>query len=245
MLHSHKYYSVVFPDSTEPSPINGGFRNQEDLRDETLKQLLINSEILCTLISKSSNTQLKDYENGNLQKAFPLQFPYNFGQIVEAHCINTKKPRQEAYYKWLLSLSLPNMHCGDFVLVVHNMFERYRAVSASWLCARSSLSTSNYGKLFSQMDTDVLLWVASRCQQGYLRANPTSEPVTTEVAFLQSVNAVTKSMAHTAQAAMKSRSEMFAYCTKVGLPTIFFTVTPEDNCNLRINIILERQVPCT
>ncbi len=129
------------------------------------------------------------------------------------------------------------MHCRDFVLIVRNMFERYHAVSVLWLHARSSLSTSNYGEMFSQMDTDLLQQVASRCQQGYLRANPPGEPITTEVAFLQSVNAVAKSMAHTAQAAMKSRSEMFAYCK-----AIFFTVTPGDNCNLSFSIMSNSQL---
>jgi hypothetical protein len=30
---------------------------------------------------------------------------------------------------------------------------------------------------------------------------------------------------------------MFAYCSKLGHPAIFFTVTPENNCNLRIKIM--------
>jgi hypothetical protein len=30
---------------------------------------------------------------------------------------------------------------------------------------------------------------------------------------------------------------MFAYCSKFGHPAIFFTVTPEDHCNLRIKIM--------
>ena len=50
--------------------------------------------------------------------------------------------------------------------------------------------------------------------------------------LLQSMDAVTKGMAHSNGAAGKASSETFAKCTQFGLPSLLFTVTPEDHCNL-------------
>ena len=44
-------------------------------------------------------------------------------------------------------------------------------------------------------------------------------------------------MAQSNGAAGKARSEVFAKCTQFGLPRLFFTVTPEDHCNLRIQVM--------
>ena len=45
-------------------------------------------------------------------------------------------PTPQEYYRWLMKLSLPNMRCADFVQIVHNMFERQRAVSVLYLQAK-------------------------------------------------------------------------------------------------------------
>jgi hypothetical protein len=157
-------YTVVFPDASEPSPTNGGFDNQEQFREEALKSLLQKSHLSPTLIAKPSNTRLRDYEGHNLQKAFPLQFPFGIGDITKKNP-KAKCPSQVDCYRWLLQLSLlPNMHRPDFVLIVHNMYERHRAMSASWLRAKSSFSTSNYGEIFADIDKGKLHQTASRIQ---------------------------------------------------------------------------------
>jgi len=109
---------VVFPDATEPSNHNGGTQNQEEFRDMTLDRLMEHCPMEATLIARSSHTHLQDYEDANLQKAYPLQFPYGFG-TCEVNQLNVRKeskvrtPRHDEYYRWLLRLSLPNVHRGD------------------------------------------------------------------------------------------------------------------------------------
>ena len=180
---------------------------------------------------------MRDYEDDNLQNAYPLQFPYGFG-TREANQLNVRKeskvrtPRHDEYYRWLLRLSLPNMHRGEFILVIHNMFERYKAVNTSFLRARMQIGELTNAELFSEMSSDDLQSAAHRktnnCHGG---------PRTTGERFLQSMDAITKGMAHSRGAAGQARSEMFSKCTRFGLPALFFTVTPEDHCNFRIQVL--------
>ncbi len=55
-----------------------------------------------------------------------------------------------------MKLSSPNMHHADFVLIVHNIFERQRAVSISYLRAKAQINDVMNGELFSKMSPDHL-----------------------------------------------------------------------------------------
>ena len=48
-----------------------------------------------TLIARSSCLRLRDYESGNLQKAFPLQFPYGFGDRESGLITDTNQKRMQ------------------------------------------------------------------------------------------------------------------------------------------------------
>jgi hypothetical protein len=225
----------VFPDISEPSKTNGGVNNQETLRDITLDRLIQNSEMTPTLVARTSRSQLRDYQGATLLLAYPLQFPYGYGEReIDQHDVEKNKqvktPRPEEYYQWLLRLSLPNMHRAEFILIIHNMFERNRAVLTSFLRAKTEIGSSSQAELFADMSSEDL-------QNAARRSNIFDGERTCGQIFLQAMNAVTKGMAHSQGAAAWARSEMFAFCTHFGLPGLFFTVTPDDTCNWRIQIM--------
>jgi PIF1-like helicase/Helitron helicase-like domain at N-terminus len=227
---------VLFPDSSEPSKVNGGERSQESLRNITLDRLGESCNREPHLIAKSSGRRVRDYLNGKLQEAFPLQFPYGYGERNpdengSSGKTKSKVPNPDSYYKWLMKLSLPNMHRADFVLVVHNMFERNRAVSTSWMRGIAPHGAGNYGELFAEMDSEELQMAAKR------RDRKDTRGTTVEETFFQCMDAVSRSLAHSNEAAMKARADMFAKITRFGLPALFFTVTPDDQCNFRIQIM--------
>ena len=227
---------VFFPDCNEPSKINGGERSQEGLRNLTLDRRVNHAGESSHLVAKSSGRRVRDYINGKLQEAFPFQFPYGYGERdPDQHGANgktkSKIPNADAYYKWLMKLSLPNMHRADFVLVVHNMFERNRAVSTSWMRGVAPHGAGNYGELFAEMDSEELQMAAKRQDRKDSRGNSVEET------FFQCMDAVSRSLAHSNEAAMKARADMFAMITRFGQPALFFTVTPDDQCNFRIQIM--------
>ena len=111
--------TAVFPDNDQPTEDTGGFDTHEQFKDFTLENL---SNIRHNLICRSSNTILKDYEDQNLLRAFPLLFPYGIGERQDSHV---------SFYQYLNSLSSPNWHKAEFVTIMHNMYERSKMVSAA------------------------------------------------------------------------------------------------------------------
>ena len=65
--------TVVFPDSSLPSPTNGGFKNQEEFRKYILEHQ--NGKWETELITKPTSERERDYNDETIGDAFPLQFP--------------------------------------------------------------------------------------------------------------------------------------------------------------------------
>ena len=82
-----------------------------------------------TLISRSTDTLLRDYEGLNLLKAFPLQFPYGIGGVD----LEGDERRGVKYYGYLRDLSNPHFHRAEFVTILHNMFERSKMLNDAFL----------------------------------------------------------------------------------------------------------------
>ena len=120
--------NAVFPSTLDVTPCNGGFRTIEEFKQHTLETVLsASAKTTETLISRTSTNKLQDYEGDNLMKAFVKQFPYGTGYLDG----EGKHQSGTAYYQFLLTLSNPAMHTPEFVLIIYNMFERRRLVSAS------------------------------------------------------------------------------------------------------------------
>ena len=58
------------------------------------------------LIARSSCLRLRDYKIGNLQKAFPLQFPYGFGDRESGLITDTNQKRMQ--------ISTPNEYFAGY-----------------------------------------------------------------------------------------------------------------------------------
>ena len=54
---------------------------------------------------------------------------------------------------------------------------------------------------------------------------------------MQKLRSVTAVMGHTGAAAKRARARFFAMMVKFGLPTLMFTITPDDSFNLRVKIM--------
>ena len=59
--------------------------------------------------------------------------------------------------------------------------------------------------------------------------------------FLKKMKAITSSMGHTGAAAKKARQNMLAMIAKFGLPSVMFTITPEDAVNFRIRVMATKK----
>jgi hypothetical protein len=88
-------------------------------------------------MSRPTQHRLIDYQGDALLRAFPLQFPYGVGLPPER--LTNRKDRKQcavsklSYLQHLQHLSIASFHRSDFILVLHNMYERQRAVSIAYL----------------------------------------------------------------------------------------------------------------
>jgi hypothetical protein len=66
----------VFPDSSLPTPTNGGFKNQEEFRKFVMERQ--NGKWETEFTARPTSEKEADYKDDTFGDAFPLQFPYGF-----------------------------------------------------------------------------------------------------------------------------------------------------------------------
>ncbi|KAG7352599.1 helitron helicase-like protein [Nitzschia inconspicua] len=213
---------AVFHDSNIPCCSNGGCGNSRELKELTIECLLSrNSCKEATLISKPTRNVLRDYQGDNLLLAYPIQFPYGIGSRDAA---GLERVGTE-YLKYLCSLSHPNFHQSNWVCVLYNMFERRRMITASYL-----KTSEEERQLFCNISSEDIAAALVRYKDKKF-GNGAAD------IFFKKMRAVTGSMAHSAQGARTARQKMFAMVASLGLPCVFFTISPEDGVNFRIRVL--------
>ena len=217
-------YCAVFPDSSHPDSLNGGFTTRSGFKEVTLERMLTKSKDRdAKLICKPTMNLLRDYEGDNLLKAFPVQFPYGVGS-------RTKNDEEryhggKKYLQYLSRLSKIYFHRPQFVCVLHNMFERTAMRFGSGF-RRKCNKFSNYVELTNESINEA----AERLLNG-VHGSSTADN------FLRGMSAATKDMAHTNAAAKEARQKLYAMCAVYGVPSMMVTITPNDEYNFRIRVM--------
>ena len=124
------------------------------------------------------------------------------------------------------------MHQGVFILVLHNMFERHKAISLAYLHCMHKVRNDTVGEHFGNMTLTELERAIHWAQSNLPIQDQTAKQ------FLKSIDAVCKSMAHTNNAAKGARLKLFANMVRFGCPSIFFKVTPDDRNVFRIQVYI-------
>jgi PIF1-like helicase/Helitron helicase-like domain at N-terminus len=205
---------VVFPDgSVKMAGCSDGAEFDKALAEIRTKC----ADSVPFLTSRPSKKILKDYEDENLMRAFPMQFPYGYGYHIDFNF----QASQNGYLKHLLSLSIPAFHEADIILVIHNMFERSRALSGSvWRVMG--------GKEKCDVTEEELNIALTRQFNGLPPGNGPGQ------SFLESVRSVKKNMAHTNDAAKAARAQFLSLSHHFGCAKLLFTVSFDDALDLRI-----------
>ena len=209
--------SAVFPDPNEPTYNDGGCSSSKDLKKETISKLMKGQNLL---ISRPSKTILRDYEGQNLIKAFPLQFPYGVGGVD----LDGEERKGITYYRYLRGMSNSDFHRAEFVTIIENMSERSNLINGAYCRMKNTELDDIYGITGVELQDGL---------KGYLNNERSSGPLNL---FIRKMKAVTQCISHSEEAAKEARQKLFSMITYFGLPSILFTITPEDNFNYRIII---------
>lgn len=146
----------MFPELDDVAVLNGGYMNQAEFKEKVIEDLDAVNDV--NLISRPTTKCLKDYQGDNLMKCFPLQFRYGIGALeVKKDGKEPSSHENIEHIHHLLSLSLPNMHHSDFLLVAHNIYEHHRAVAVSYLrCNQKKSGGGTRAESFAGMNVERL-----------------------------------------------------------------------------------------
>lgn len=214
-IEMQEQLTVIFPDGT----INSGGQNNMEEMEKAIAELRARTpNVAPYLSSRPTNKILRDFEDDNLMKAFPLQFPYGTGLPSD---VLADRSFHSATLRHILYLSNPAFHESCFVLVIHNMWEKGRALNGAVWRVMGTKETCNV--------TEEELNAAIARHKAKLPAGkgPGDQ-------FLQAIHAVKKNLAHSNEAAMTARAQFLSLSHHFCCPMALFTVNFEDGYDIRI-----------
>jgi hypothetical protein len=241
-IENHINLTVVFPDSELPEKTTGGFRTQEEFRKyvhEHQKDASWNSEFHV----RPQNERLADYHGRNVAQAFPLNFPFGHSglpddpAVVAISGLPRKKGQMKRtnanVLKRLLQHSNPDFHRSLFVLIVANIIMKETIFSSCRLSCNSTRSNGDALAIaIAKMTSDELQTaIQQNRMNSQSRYNNWSRPATQ---YLHTIEASCRSLPHTNEASLEARKVYFSYLMRYGNPTVFLTVTPDDQRSFRI-----------
>lgn len=166
-----------------------------------------------------------------LEWIFPIVFPFGIGgprmnrptKISEIECL-----------KHYLRTSLPQFMRGDFILVVMYMYNRIRSyISGIVTCKSNPVAGLPFADAISQLSTNDITKAAERASK---RSHNDDRDTSLAGKFIDKISTSCKVIGYSAAAASEARRKMFGYCDRLGMPSMFVTVSPDDECSFRVRL---------
>ena len=199
-----------------------------------------NKQFLDAMLDNNSPTMLmhggsylKSHEI-DLQDIFPIQFP--FGTGGPDHGVSRKVPVSfEECLRHYMRLSLNQFMRPDFILVCYHLLCRNKSYSTGLIKCKSNFQGRSLAEKISRLSAEELKCAATDLS---LRQQ-TNQPLnasSTAASFLKSVTTSCKVLGHTTEAAKDARRKVYALTEYFGPHSLFFTVTPDDECTFRVRM---------
>jgi hypothetical protein len=177
---------------------------------------------------------VSDFKDNNLVNACLLQFPYGRGGMHEL-CVqgngnySTNTDIQE-YIEHLSRLSQPQFHHELFTLILYNLSMKQSMVRMATWRVRNKCNAKMLAKELTIEDLSTA--ISSRQTIGTKR-----DRSGTAQHFLDAVDAITRAVPHTNEAAKQARSNGECIQHNYGAPSLFLTVTPDDDNSLIVQVL--------
>ena len=231
-------FKVFFPDG-DISPITGGQENIDELRGliHRANSAGYNFELRNNIYTEAA----VDYKDNCLVNTCLLQYPYGRGGLEDEHLIRCKRMRDNlvskkttdilAYSEHMMNLSMPQFHRSLFSLIIFNLKMKQLMIRKACLQLRYSSSA----EALAQNLTSEAISTAIDARRRGLRVGP-GENRNGEL-LLSTVDAVVGGVPHTNQATRRARRNAEAIMHQFGLPSIFLTVTPDDDNSYLLQVL--------
>jgi hypothetical protein len=214
-------FSVYYPDGSI-NTLCGGQSTDSEFRN--IIQEIKGNQFDIEMKTQIEKEAVSDYVHDNLAGACLLQFPYGRGGLNELRQKFDGKLSDTtnivSYVEHLSLISQPVFHHPLFTLVLYNLFVRQQMLRMASLRLRGKHTISN---LVNGLNANDVAEAIQARQQGLQSGSNVSR------GFLYSVDAITRCLPHTNEAAKRGRSDVEALQHHMGLPTHFITATFDDD----------------
>jgi hypothetical protein len=230
-VESHEIFSCYYPDGGMDRH-RGGFDDHESFKvfvDEMQKK---NYDLHLQMDLARSFVQGNDGEQ--LTRACLLQFPYGVGGMNEKRLLPsnesfTTSVDHEAYLQHLTKLSQPIFQEPMFQLVAFTIISKMKLLRQSRLQVRGEFTAKALANGLNHQD---LMNAVRARQQGQRGAGTVAAKE-----LLKSVDACSKALPHTNEAAKQARSTGEAMQHHFGIGSVWLTFTPDDENSLLMQVL--------
>ena len=180
-----------------------------------------------------------------LENVLIKQFPFGSGGPVQERKRRVAMSK-EACIRNYLQLSLTAFKESTFILIANHMYNRIKTYESGIITCRSAtINGRPLAEQVSQITPQELERAAKRADEiQKLRRMGQTVASDRSVAgvFLQKVNTSCKAIAYTKAAADANLRNMYAFCDRFSFPDIFFTLTVDDQMNMRVRLLAQPRV---
>jgi hypothetical protein len=212
--------TFTYTSSSDPTENASTFSNSSNFASAMINQ---SSPLLLVRGGNyvNANTELK------LENVFPIQFPWGSGGPTQHRPTNMSK---EAAIQHYTRLSLKQFMRGDFLLVALTMMNRIRSFKTGIMTCRS---LGNGQQSFAE---SISTLTDSQIKKAAENITNKVEDDSVAAQFLRRTETSCRSIGYTAAAAKANRRLMYGLCDRFGIPHIFFTISPCDECSWRVRL---------
>eukprot|EP00978_Attheya_sp_CCMP212_P019373 scaffold54253_cov77-Attheya_sp.AAC.3 len=184
--------TAFFPDGSEVTQTSGGHPNANKFTLEYLQRNM-NGANKTLLTSRPTREHASNFAEDFLVDSFPLQFPYGIGGPKSTRVTKVSYFDMLKYY---LRVADWNFMQHDFILFVHSLWEKEKAMTTAFIHAPIKMSNGVAQRLGSLRPEDLIEEANIRVNQRN-RENFVQTPAKI---FFDTIESSCKAMAHTNQA---------------------------------------------
>ena len=213
--------TFTFTSSNDPTENSGVFPNSAEFASALMNQ---SSPLLLVRGGGYVNAS----KELKLENVFPIQFPFGLGGPKQ------KRPTrisQQACLQHYAHLSLPQFMRGDFLLVVLHMMNRMRSFQSGLITCRS-LGLNGHQSFAESISTLTDEQIKAAAEN--ITKNIEDNSVAAQ--FLRRAETSCRSIGYTAASVAANRRLNYALCDRFGIPHIFFTISPDDECSFKVQL---------
>ena len=180
-------------------------------------------------------------EVAHVENVCPIQFPFGSGGPTLKRPVDIS---DEEILRHYLRLSLRQFMKSDFVLLANHMLNRLLSYKTAVVKCRPIIDNigTTMGEEIAKMTVEDIKKAVEEEEKwekhktGNELQDQTPKQQTTASKFLRAVQTSCRAMGHTKEAAEYARRKCFALQDFFGMHSLFFTITPDDECGFRVSL---------